>query len=144
MASLLFKGIATLEAVSKNRRFGYRSLSRNGLRLTLFTQSHIWHLHDNNADLMRPGGWGRGSCWESATWPAAPRRWTLSSILAETRGVWIKGPFNLRFMTPGPLFHHCLKVRDKGQKLEVAPQDSNEQKNKLMFRNLRPAVFCFV
>lgn len=44
-----------LKAVSKNRPFGHRSLSRNNLCLTLFTQLHIWHLHNNNADL-RGGG----------------------------------------------------------------------------------------
>ena len=45
-----------LAAVSKNRPFWSRSLSRNGLCVTLFTQFYIWHLHNKNTDLMRPEG----------------------------------------------------------------------------------------
>lgn len=144
MRPAYFSRAQWLAAVSKNRPFWYGSLSRNGLPCP-----SVYSFPSGTFIPAVLAGGGRGltsvcgGCWESAAWSAAPWGWTLSSTLTETRCVWIKGPFTLRVMIPCPLSITVSKSGAEVKNAESPPRDTNEQKNKLMVRNVWPAVLCW-
>lgn len=79
-----------------------------------------------------------GILGKNATWGYSPAMSSRSWRCLDS------GPFQPLPHDFSAPFHHCLKVRGRGQKLHVIPQDTNEQKNELMLRKIRPTVFDFV
>ena len=122
-----------LVAVSKNRPFLYRSLGKNGLRVTLFTQFHIWHLHNHSADLVRREDQlqSAGSASRACS-PTNTEHWAASLLRPEVFGLRDLSTFASWFLIPFPSLSQRQGQRSKTQ---VLVRDTIKQKNKLTFRN---------
>lgn len=111
--------------------------------MSLCLQFHIWHLHNNCADLMRHEDQHQsvGTPEKMQPGAAAGVHSVASPQNPAVFGFKALSTFVCHSSSP---FHHCLKVRGRGQKLRVTAWGSNEYKHELMFRNLRLTVFSFV